>query len=213
MGVSTVRLTTARVTRARAASHHNDLTAQSRPDAQGRGAGCPGAKQSPAPSLGASLWGLCSPLPAKVPWALTFEHDGLPVALPLLLSEELVAGRGTGHEHPEFLREDIQRDSVSREEGAREQKGVPGASEPCLPVVSGLPMLRGKGCLAGLSLVRGSIFYPSCCRHSPTSAMPQRQSLESKMAWTGRKCVSEWPRGQAICTTFPGYEVATILSL
>lgn len=122
---------------ATAASHHSELTGWSGPGTQGRGVGCSGAKRSPAPSSQASLWGLSYPPPAKAPRALTFKHDGLPVAHLLLLSKELVAGCGTGHEHSEFLREDVQRDRVSSGEGTRD-------SEPCLPVVSGLPVLRGN---------------------------------------------------------------------
>lgn len=44
-------------------------------------------------------------LPAKSLWSLTLEHNSLPVAFLLFFSEELVAGRGTGHEKPKFLQE------------------------------------------------------------------------------------------------------------
>lgn len=91
------------------------LPTRSGPDTQGRGAGCPILLRV---SLGAQV-----PTPAKARWALTFEHDGLPIALSLLLSEELVAGRGAGHEHQELLQETIQRDNVSRGELAKEQEG------------------------------------------------------------------------------------------
>lgn len=47
--------------------------------------------------------GVQPPLPARAPWALTFKHDGLAMAFLLLLAEELVAGRGAGHEHPKLL--------------------------------------------------------------------------------------------------------------
>lgn len=74
------------------------------PGAQESGAGCSGTiSVLICPILLRSLWGLSNSLPAKAPGVLTFEHDGLPVAFLLLLSEELVAGCSAGHKHPEFL--------------------------------------------------------------------------------------------------------------